>query len=604
LHQFYQWINKNHCFDLCIRNIETQVVLTCKNTHYQGAGTLPEWPVTQVVLVDMDLSIFLLNLVGAILLLLYSTRMVRTGVERALGNNLRNVFMATRHSIVRNALAGMISAAMLQSSTAVVLLVSGFTATGVMGVTGSLATVLGADLGTAIAVNFLSLDIGWLIPLLLAAGGILFLKVQARVVKQAGRILLGIAFMLIALRMIGEATAPLRDSHGLMAVVEYLATDMIAAFIGGAAITFLFHSSVAAILMFSAFAAQGVLPMEAGLPLVLGANLGGGLIGLWLTRMLHVKARRVALGNLIIRVLGAVAALVIVGKFALPLDMLGASRVRQLVGFHFMFNAVLVLLWLPLIVPLASATKKLLPDETDAAEEQLHPVSALDRKVLKVPGLALASATREVLRMGEQVELMLVPAMDHFITKSTIPAMRIFGIENAINKAQTGIKLYLAEMNQGELTSEQSSRSMELTSVAIGLERIGDIITKDLLRLAEVMQARKLTFSNDGWSELMAMHARVLANMQLAMNVLVSGDVSSAAEFVKEKAVLRSLEQQSHDKHLARLSAASVDSIATSDIHLDILRALKEINSILVSFAYPLLTRNGMLRESRLATDD
>lgn len=549
----------------------------------------------------MDLSFFLLNLAGAVLLLLYSTRMVRTGVERALGSNLRNIFMATRHSVVRNALAGMISAAMLQSSTAVMLLVSGFTAAGVMGVTGSLAMVLGADLGTAVAVSFLSLDIGWLTPLLLAAGGILFLKFESRVVKQAGRILLGIAFILISLRMIGEATAPLRASHGLMAVVEYLSTDMIAAFIGGAVITFLFHSSVAAILMFAAFAAQGVLPMEAGLPLVLGANLGGGLIGLWLTRTLHVKARRVAVGNLIIRALGAVAGLALAARLTVPLDLLGSTAVRQLVGLHLAFNAVLVLLWLPLIVPLASATKKLLPDEADDVDERLHPVSALDRKVLTVPGLALASATREVLRMGEQVELMLTPAMNHFITTGEIPAARIANIENAINEAQTGIKLYLAEVNQGELTPEQSSQSMELTSVAIGLERIGDITIKDLLRLAEVTQAKKLTFSSDGWSELTTMHARVLANLQLAMNVLVSGEVSSAAELVKEKAVLRSMEQYSHDRHLARLSAASAQSIATSDIHLDILRALKEINSRLVSFAYPLLTKNGMLRESRLS---
>ncbi len=537
------------------------------------------------------------------MLLLYSTRMVRTGVERALGNNLRNVFMATRHSVTANALAGMISAALLQSSTAVVLLVSGFTAAGVMGVTGSLATVLGADLGTAIAVNFLSLDIGWLIPLLLVAGGILFLKFQARVLKQAGRILLGIALILIALRMIGEATAPLRESRGLLLVVEYLATDTVAAFIGGAVITFLFHSSVAAILMFAAFAAQGLLPIEAGLPLVLGANLGGGLIGLWLTRALHVKARRVAVGNLVIRLIGTVAGLVLVSKVAVPVDMLGSQEVRQLVGFHVVFNLLLVLVWLPLVIPLANITKKLLPDEAPE-DAPLLPVSALDRKVLKSPQLALASATREVLRMGEQVELMLLPAMDHFVAKNAIPTARIATLESSINDAQTDIKLYLADMNQGELTSEQAGRSMELTSVAIGLERIGDIITKDLLRLAQLTQSKSLSFSRDGWSELTAMHARVLANMQLTMNVLLSDDLSSATELVKEKSVVRSMEQQSHDKHLARLSAASAASIATSDIHLDILRSLKEINSTLVSFAYPLLKRHGLLRESRLSLSD
>jgi phosphate:Na+ symporter len=548
----------------------------------------------------MELTVFLLNLAGAVFLLLYSTRMVRTGVERALGANLRNVFMATRRSTVPNAFAGMMSAAMLQSSTAVMLLVSGFTAAGVMGVTGALAMVLGADLGTAIAVTFLSLDLKWLIPLLLVGGGVLFLKFEARVAKQAGRIMFGIAFILISLRMIGEATAPLRESAGLMAVVDYLAGDPLTAFIGGAAITFAFHSSVAAVLMFATFCAQGVLPLEAGLPLVLGANAGGGLIGLWLTRNLHIKARRVALGNLVIRLSGALAVVLLIAKFALPVEVPGATPARQLVNFHLLFNAALVILWLPLVVPLATLTKRLMPDREAAAAALSRRVPALDRNVLGTPGLALASATRELLRMGEQVEAMLAPVMTYFVPASEVPSDKIAEIEQQVDTAQNDIKLYLAEMNQGELSPEQAGRSMELASVAIGMERIGDIITKDLMRLASDTRKRKLAFSPEGWNELNAMHARVLANMQLAMNVLVSEDVDSAAQLVREKETIRRMEQDSHDRHLARLARSSPESIATSNIHLDVLRALKEINSRLVYIAYPLLKRHGMLRESRL----
>lgn len=547
----------------------------------------------------MELTVFLLNLAGAVLLLLYSTRMVRTGVERALGANLRNVFMLTRRSTVLNVLAGTMSAAMLQSSTAVVLLVSGFTAAGVMGVTGSLAMVLGADLGTALAVKFLSLDLSWLIPVLLVAGGVLFLKIEARTAKQVGRILLGIAFILISLRMIGEATGPLRDSKGMMAVVNYLASDLVTAFICGAVITFTFHSSVAAVLMFATFCAQGVLPLEAGLPLVLGANAGGGLIGLWLTRNLHVKARRVALGNLFIRLTGSLAALLVVLKFGLFWDLSGATAARQLVYFHLLFNAALVVVWLPLVVPLASLTKRLLPDDAVPATPSRR-VPALDRSVLGTPALALASATRELLHMGEQVEAMLAPVMTYFVSEGEVPAERIAELEQDVDAAQTGIKLYLAELNQGELSSQQADRSMELASVAIGLERIGDIVTKDLMRLAAQTRDRKLSFSQEGWHELTAMHARVLANMQLALNVLVADDLDSAAQLVKEKELIRRMEQESHDRHLARLAQSSSQSIATSNIHLDVLRALKDINSRLVYFAYPPLKKRGMLRESRL----
>ena len=233
----------------------------------------------------MELSFFLLQLTAAVMLLLYSTRMVRTGIERAMGVNLRNMFLRSRRAIALNVLAGMLAAILLQSSTAVTLLVSGFAATGVMGVTGSLAVVLGADLGTAAVVKFLSLNLSALVPVLLAAGGVLFLKFESRAAKQAGRVLMGIAFILLSLKMIGEATAPMRESPLLPAVVTYLSGDPITAFAGGALITFLFHSSVAAILLFATFCALGVLPLAAGISLVLGANAGGGLVAVWLIAM-------------------------------------------------------------------------------------------------------------------------------------------------------------------------------------------------------------------------------------------------------------------------------------------------------------------------------
>lgn len=549
----------------------------------------------------MQLSVFLLNLTAAIVLLLYSTRMVRTGVERAFGAELRNVFMLSRRSTVLNSMAGVLAAALLQSSTAVALLVSGFTATGVMGVTGSLAVVLGADLGTAVAVQFLSLDIAWLIPVLLVTGGLMFLKGSARVVKQVGRVVMGVAFILLSLRMIGDATEPLRSSPYLEPVVQHLSEDLLTAFAGGAVLAFVFHSSVAAILMLAAFCAQGVLPLAAGLPLVLGANVGSGLIAVWLTRNLHGKARRITLGNLAVRVLGGIAALVVLRHVALPLDLVASTPARQLVSFHLLFNAALLVVFLPLVVPLAALTRQLVPGDDDPAEGRARPVSALDRNVLTNPGLALASATRELLRMSEQIELMLSPVMELFVSTDAHAAARIKEIEKEVNEAQTDIKLYLAEMNQGQLSPDQARRGMDLTGIAISLERVGDVITKDLLRLTGEMRKKKLTFSSDGWNELTRLHARVLANMQLSLNVLVSEDVDSARQLVEEKEYVRALEEESHDAHLARLGQGTPQSIATSDIHLETVRALKEINSRFITFAYPILKKSGLLLDSRLA---
>lgn len=227
----------------------------------------------------MQFSLVLLHLSGATMLLLWAVRMVRTGVERAFESSLREALRGTRNSKVKAAAAGAALAVVLQSSTAVAVLASGFAASGVLVVSMGLAILLGADLGSAMVVQILSFDLSWMIPVLLLAGGTLFLKFESRLIIQIGRILLGIAFILLSLHMIAEATAPLRHSEFLPVAIGYLKEDYLTAFFVAALFTWLIHSSVAAILLFVTFAMQGLLPTEVGFVFILGANLGGGLIG-------------------------------------------------------------------------------------------------------------------------------------------------------------------------------------------------------------------------------------------------------------------------------------------------------------------------------------
>ncbi|NKB54280.1 MAG: Na/Pi cotransporter family protein [Rhizobiaceae bacterium] len=549
----------------------------------------------------MQILMFLLQLCAAVMLLLYSTRMVRTGVERAAGSSLRDLFNGTRQNVFLNVCAGTFGAVLLQSSTAIALLVSSFAATGAMGITGSLAVVLGADFGTAIVVQFLSLNLVWLTPALLSVGGLLFLKFDSRTAKQIGRIFIGIGFLLLSLKMLGEASGPMRESTVFPVVVQYLGEDIITAFIGGALIAFFFHSSVAAILLFAVFAGQGILPLAAGLPLVLGANVGGGMVAVWLTRNMHVKARRITLANLIFRLGGGLLALAALGWALLPLDQLGSTPARQMVNFHFLFNAALVLVCLPLVIPLARLVKLLVQENGGSDLQADKPQIALDYGVLDSPNLALASATRELLRMSEQIEIMFAPLMEIFDTSIPEKVQQIRDMDESINESHTEIKLYLAKLNQQVLTQEQSQTSMELINFAISLERVGDIICKDLLRLSEVKHKEHLRFSDSGRKELSGLHSRVMANIQLALNVLISEDLESARQLANEKEEMRQLEQRSHDRHMERLGSGNAESIATSDIHLEVIQGTKEINSRFVSFAYPVLARYGLLMTSRVS---
>ncbi|WP_323008182.1 Na/Pi cotransporter family protein [Pseudorhodobacter sp.] len=545
---------------------------------------------------------FMIHLAGAVMLLLWAVRMVRTGVERAHGTRLKAALRGAKGGTAQMALVGMILAVVLQSSTAVGILAAGFVTSGILTVSTGIAALLGADLGSALVVKILSFDLSGLIPLLLLVGATMFLKFEGRNIRQTGRIVLGVAFILLSLQMVGQATEPLRDSALMPGLMGYLRGDPLTAFLVAAVIAWVVHSSVATVLLFVTFASGGMLPLEVALPMVLGANLGGGIIAVWLTRGMEIEARRIPVGNLIFRGVAAALMLVVVQVVDLPVAYLGASEAVQLVNFHLGFNLVLVVLALPFVRPMARLAAILLPDPAAARADVIEPIaSMLDRASVKTPAVALASAKRELLRMGETVALMYHPVMELLDGGAAEKIARVRALDSLVNRKHTEIKLFIAEVNRGALTGAEARLGTELTDFSINLEHIGNIIARSLMGLAETRARKNLRFSPEGWAEMCNLHSRVGANLQLALNVLISGDVASARQLVKEKEAMRKLERESHDRHLERLRNAHSDSIDTSDIHLETVRAFKEINSLLVTVAYPILTESGHLLESRLA---
>lgn len=550
----------------------------------------------------MHLSMILLHLAGAVMLLLFAVHLVRTGMERAFGDLLRRLLGGARRGRIAAAGGGAAVAVLLQSATAVAALAAGFAAKGVLPTATGIAVLLGADLGSAVAVRVLSFDLGWLAPVCLFLGGGMFLKLNGRRARETGRMILGIALVLTSLRLVAEATGPLRHGAMLPGIAGYLAEDAVTALLIGAAFTWLIHSSVATVLMLAAFAAQGLLPLEAAIPMVLGANVGGGLVAHWLLRGMPPAASRLSAANLLFRAAGAAVALALFEAVSPPLGLLGPHAGAAVVNLHLGFNAVLVVLCLPLVTSMERLLERTMPPAAAAVgpDRLRRGASALDRALIGTPRLALASATRELLRMGELVEVMLRPAMDLFDKGDADEIARVAAIDAAVNQAHTDIKLYLAEVNRGEMTGDEARRSIELTDFAINLEHAGDIVAKTLLVLAAERARHGWRFSAEGWNELSHLHERVVENMHLALNVLVSQNLSSARQLVGEKERMRDLARQSYDRHLRRLQSGTPESIETSGMHLEITRSLKEINALLASVAHPLLKRSGDLLESRL----
>jgi phosphate:Na+ symporter len=488
--------------------------------------------------------------------------MVKTGILGSFGAELRRALVAATKGPIRSAATGIGVAGLLQSSTATALLLTGFVSRAVVTLPAALAVMLGADLGTSLVVQALAFDLTALLPLLIVAGVAIALVSANGRMRDVGRIVLGFGLVLLALTMIGAASAPLRESPLTGLLFGRLAGDPVLAILLAAVMTWALHSSVAFLIFVISLVNVGVVPVGLGLFLVLGGNLGAGLVPLSLAFGAPVAARRVYYGNLIFRAVGVLLAAPLVAQVAPLLADLGADAGRQVAHFHTGFNLVLLLVFLPFCGLLARALTALWPEP--AANQAQAEVNHLAADLLDRPHLALNAAMREVMRMADKVELMLQLSIQVFDPKDEGTSERIRGLEAEVDAVHDDIKLYLSRLLQHRLDTRQSEQVMEMIMFTINLENVGDIIDRGLLAMADKKRRLDLRFTDAGWSDILAFHERTSHQMRLAMTVFVRRDPNMARELVNEKDGIRALEAATTERHLNRLLEGDPDSIQTS----------------------------------------
>ena len=541
-----------------------------------------------------------LNVLGSVALLLWGVRMVRTGLTRAFGAALRRAIAACSRNRVTAFLGGIAVTGLLQSSTATSLLVSSFAGRGLIPLSIAFAIMLGADIGTTIAAQVLSFDLGWVSPLLIGAGVIAFLSSEQDKARHLGRVAIGLGLMLLSLKLLALATQPLRSAPAFMAMLQGLQDEYVIAVVVGTLATWFAHSSLSIVLLVMSFAGSGLIEPKLALALVIGANIGGALAPYMAQSGADVAARRVPLANLMTRAIVGVALLPFLSQAVDWLMLVDASATRLPVNFHTAFNIVAALIFLPLVDVVAWGCRRLLPDKPvpDDPGKPRH----LDPNVLDSPAEALGCALRETLNLGDRVSDMLRQTIDVLERNDPKAVKAIEAADNAVDQLYEAIKLYLVQISRNELGEEDGRRYVEILTFTTNLEHIGDIIDKNLMELAAKKIRNRYAFSAEGMAELRAFHARVLENLRLTLNVFTTRDITLARRLVGEKASLREAESRAADSHFARLREGRTESIETSSIHMDVIRDLKRINGHLASVAYPILEAAGELADTRLKT--
>jgi phosphate:Na+ symporter len=375
-------------------------------------------------------------------------------------------------------------------------------------------------------------------------------------------------------------------------VLGAITGDPVICVLVGAGVTWAAHSSVAAVLLVMSLAYAQFLSPASALALVLGANLGSAVNPvLEGVRRDDLTSYRLPAGNLLNRLVGVVLFLPFLPMIADALQRLEPNMVKMTAAFHIAFNVALAVGFIGLLDPLAALLVKVFPARKAAADP--FAPRHLDPSALETPSLALVAAARETLRMGDFVEVMLRQVMTALLTNDRTLALDVSRMDNAVDRLDEGIKLYVTRLTRGSLEEREGRRAMEIIAFVINLEHIGDIIDKNLCELATKKIKHRLQFSGEGAAELAAFHKRVLESLTLAFAVFMTGDANDARKLIAEKTQLRNAELAAAERHLERLREGRPETLETTSLHLDVLRDLKRIHSHICSVAYPVLEAAG-----------
>ena len=540
----------------------------------------------------------LLNLLAAIALLVWGTHMVRTGILRVFGASLRQVLSRSLSNRFKALASGLGVTALVQSSTATALIVSSFVGQGLVTLPLALAVMLGADIGTSLMAVVFSFDLSWLSPLSIFLGVVLFIARPGTDVGRFGRILIGLGLMLLALRLVTDSATVLTQSAAVRSLLASLASDLLLEITVGACLAVLSYSSLATVLLTAALAGSNVIPLDVALGLVLGANLGSGLLAVLTTLRSPIEVRQVPLGNLGFKLLGVAIAAPLVGlwlRYAGP--YLGQPQ-AVVVVFHLAFNVLVSVVFIGLTQVIARGVERLLPPvgASTAGTRPRH----LDASALATPSLAISCAAREALHQADVVETML-RGMLEVITKNDLRlAEQLRALDDTVDELYSSIKYYLTKISREALSEAESRRWTDIISFTINLEQIGDIIERILIDIEDKKIKPGRNFSEAGMAEIIELHDRLISNLRLGMSVFLNGIVRDAQKLLEEKARFRDLEHAYAATHLGRLSNQTMQSIETSSLHIDLISELKRINSHICSIAYPILESAGALAPDRI----
>lgn len=552
-------------------------------------------------------KLLIFGLLGGLAFFLYGIEKMSIGMQKTAGNKMRAVLAAiTQNRIIALGIGAGITMLIQSSSATTVMLVS-FVQAGLMSFTQSLGVILGADIGTTVTAQLIAFELTDYALLMIAAGFGLYIFSKTDNGKNVGEMILGFGILFYGMKLMSDSMSPLRSHQGFVGMMAGL-EDPLIGLLMGTLFTAVVQSSAATIGVVIVLSQQGLLTLEAGIPVIFGANIGtcitAGLAAIGTTR----EAKRVALAHVLFKICGVGLFIFWVPTYAGIIKELavsfGSDIARQIANAHAIFNISLAVAFIPFTPFFARLIEKMLPikKKADVAEPLWH----LDQSSIPSPALAIDLARHEISRIAvilgrmlraiiipfmsdeilirneglsrEETELLIkeIPTRDHFNPQLTL----MEGIdrrEEEIDFLDEKLREYLFQIAQHDVSEAQAKEVYGMISITNDMERIGDLIHRNMVPLVAKKKRLEIDFSDEGKEELLIYHQKVCRQIDLLEEAFAETNLDKARDIMASERIYLDLEDQYRVRHLERIRRQNKKSLETHEIHMELMDLLKQI---------------------------
>ncbi|MDP2806960.1 MAG: Na/Pi cotransporter family protein, partial [bacterium] len=474
-----------------------------------------------------------LGSLGGVALFLFGLRFSSRGLQKAAGVKLKQMLWSLTDNSLMGMGVGALVTVIIQSSTAATVMLVSLTNAGLIGLRQALGVILGADIGTTVTVQLIAFKLSDYSLILVALGFLLMTIAGKRAWRYYPQIIFGAGLIFFGLKLTSEAIAPLKVLPWFTQMFLHLDGRPLLGILIGTAFTLLVHSSAATIGILLTLAFQGLIPLPAAIPVIIGANIGtcgSALIAAWGQTK---EAVLVAWGHTIFKVGAGLLALILINPFTALVVRMGGEPARQIANAHTLFNLAAALIFLPFLAPYEKLLRKIVPEQLD--RQKTFGPKYLDERVLETPSLAIGQVSQEILRMADIVKDMLGRSMEALEKNDAQLQQQLVDDDDKVDLLEEAITPYVAKIAQQELSGEQSNRGIKLLYVVNDLEHIGDVISKNIMGHVRKKIDGQLAFSQEGLCDLREIHRQTMITLDLAIGAFAANDAGLARQALERK---------------------------------------------------------------------